>query len=492
MTDVVIFSDTSLQDSDYHATGDIIFELPTKSAGPYRIASEARKHGYTCQVVNLCFYFSEDEIERLCEKFITKDTLVVGLSTTFWFHAPDNRDRRVGIIKRILNYTKRFSNAKLVIGGTMSGTYSEKVKADKSFDGFSEDSFVEYLKTLKAPTIQAEGFDFNKSMITYTPNDCVDFGESKVMEVARGCIFKCSFCAYPLNGKKKLDYIKYSDVLEAELLHNYENYGITTYTLSDDTFNDSTEKLISLHKVFTSLPFKIKFVTYLRLDLLNAHREQIDILKEMGLAGAFFGVETFNHNAGKYIGKGLQPDKSKALLYDLKATHWKDDVNITIGLISGLPFETQQTHRETVDWIKNPAECNIDRVRSGPLSVLNPLLNKYTYNSEFQDNALKYGFYWPNPQSHDWKNLSHEIKTYAMARDMSNEIYAAAKDSKKHMKGNFGLPLYANLAKYDTNPKSFLDLLHMDSATFITWAETNRKAMSQKYIENYKKTILSI
>ena len=44
-------------------------------------------------------------------------------------------------------------------------------------------------------------FDFTRSFTTYEHND-LTFHDVPILEVARGCIFKCAFCAYMLNGKK--------------------------------------------------------------------------------------------------------------------------------------------------------------------------------------------------------------------------------------------------------------------------------------------------
>ena len=41
----------------------------------------------------------------------------------------------------------------------------------------------------------------------------------------------------------------------------------------------------------------------------------------MGLIGAYFGVETFNKNAGKIIGKSLG-EKQKDFIAELKDVHW--------------------------------------------------------------------------------------------------------------------------------------------------------------------------
>ena len=72
-----------------------------------------------------------------------------------------------------------------------------------------------------------------------------------------------------------------------------------------------------MHRAITSLPFKIKFTTYLRLDLLNAHKEQIPMLMEMGLASPFFGIESLNQKSSSSIGKGMNVSRAKEFLFEL-------------------------------------------------------------------------------------------------------------------------------------------------------------------------------
>jgi hypothetical protein len=493
MFDVVIFSDTSLSDLDYIAEekvkeisnlADIIKELPAKSAGAHRIKTEVRNAGYTCKVIDLLFYFTEGEISEVCKKYLSSETRVIGFSTTFWSNITTDAHRSK-IFKIVYEYSRRLTGPKIVFGGTLADNFSNKIYADKTFSGFTEEEFVNYLYELTGKEDRLV-FDFNKSTIEYNADDFVDCGESPVIEISRGCIFKCSFCAYPLNGKSKFDYIKDEEILKTELIKNYELHGITTYTFSDDTFNDSTYKMEYLHKIFTSLPFKIQFVAYARLDLLNSHREQVDLLKEMGLVGAFFGIETLNHQSGKVIGKGINPEKVKEFLYELKSEYWKNDINITIGLISGLPFETTESHRATLDWISNKDYCLVDRIRPAALSIPNPLLDKYPFKSEFQLNAPKYGFYWPNKDSDKWKNFSHEIKSQDIAIEMSREMYEVARQAGKVSKGNFGLPLTANIAKYGKEPKTLADIIQMPAEEHELWLSRNRHDMITGYVNNYK------
>ena len=54
-----------------------------KTAGPYRIATELRRNGFTCQVIDVSMFKEVDRLLLLLRKFIDKDTLWLGLSNTF-------------------------------------------------------------------------------------------------------------------------------------------------------------------------------------------------------------------------------------------------------------------------------------------------------------------------------------------------------------------------------------------------------------------------
>ena len=506
MVQAVIFSDAT--HSDEHAD-DRFFNVPVRSAGPYRIATEIRNSGLDCFVLNFLFYFSLDEVERICKSLITKETLIVGFSTTFWFLPtnPTEYEHRKSILRIIVNRSREFPNLKLIIGGTSARDYADYFTADACFVGYAEPLLIEYVKCLIAkedfrvvpndvslkntPIYKydqaSHKFDFNSSVIRYEPNDFIANQESTVLEIARGCIFKCKFCAYPLNGKSKLDYIKEAEIIRNELINNYENYGITNYTFSDDTFNDSTEKIKFLHDIFTNLPFKLQFGTYLRLDLLHAHREQIPLLKEMGLVAPFFGIETLSKKAGSNIGKSMDPRKSTDLLYDLKVKHWGSRIKIMVGLITGIPGEDQESFDITKKWIADKDYCLVDRVRPAALGIPNPLTDRSIWRSEFQINASKYGFYWPDRNS-SWKNLNSWTKTYDQAKQQASELAMIAADNYRHKYGwsIMSFPSWSN------NQKSLNSLLDMDRQSYSNWFDNNLQSMTTNFINDYKFKVLSL
>jgi radical SAM superfamily enzyme YgiQ (UPF0313 family) len=403
-----------------------------RAMGAYQIAHFLRSHGYTVQVIDFTDNFTDDELLEVSKKFITSDTIAIGLSTTFYtvnevnskfIHNDRNKFEFLEFPTNVLSVIEKtkeiYPNIKVVIGGAKSEAGKNLPNIDAVIHGYAEDKFLEYLNSLpnNKKRIKKSVFSLtneqSKSYVEvqddpivkefsienldhrFLPNDVILRNETLPLEISRGCIFKCSFCAFPLNGKSKLDYIRDSNQIKDELIYNYENYGTTNYYLSDDTFNDSTEKVQRIHSVITSLPFKIQFTTYLRLDLLYAHKEQIPLMKEMGLVSPFFGIESLNQKSATSIGKGMNTTRAKDFLLELYYDYWKEEIPITCSFIVGLPYETKETINDTYTWVKN-----------SPInSVFFPLAltNKTYYKSEFNTNYEKYGYkldldtgYWEN------------------------------------------------------------------------------------------------
>ena len=406
-------------------------KLFQRAIGAYQLAHFLRQQGYTVQVVDFTDEFSVTELNDVVDQFVGDDTLAIGVSTTFYsqlenkFIAADKTFDAI-ISPQLETAVKRakdkFPKLKIVFGGSRSLAGETADYVDCVIHGYGEDKFLSYLKELegKSPKSFIIGENLNKKIIKTEPLNTVfnietldhrfshydNILQNEVLpiEISRGCIFKCKFCAYPLNGKKKLDYLRDPEQIKDELLHNYEKFGTKNYFINDDTFNDSTFKLESLHKVITSLPFKIKFTCYLRVDLLYAHKEQIQLLEELGLASPFFGIESLNQKSAQAIGKGMNTSKLKDFLLELHDVHWKGKIPITCSYIVGLPHDTKQTVQETFNWTKNTPLSSIFFGLS--------LDNKSFYVSDFNRNYRDYGYKITDESSGAWEN---ENFTYAEA-----------------------------------------------------------------------------
>jgi radical SAM superfamily enzyme YgiQ (UPF0313 family) len=400
--------------------------LYQRALGAYQLAFFLREHGYTVQVIDFTDDLSENELIKAVDKYMSTDTLCIGISTTFYnnFNVEifsSTRDYKAHIpknIKAAIEYSKqKHSNIKVVLGGAKSLTGEHLDFVDCVIHGYGEDKMLDFLnrldsnpKRIKNKIITLDQstaaqliihndpldrkFDIQKTSHRFIDQDYILPNETLPIEISRGCIFKCKFCAYPLTGKKKFDYIRDPKLIYDEMMYNYENFNTTNYFFGDDTLNDSTFKIEKLHKSITSLPFKIKFTSYLRLDLLHHNPEQISMLKEMGLASPFFGIESLNQRSASSVGKGMDVNKVKEFLLELYNDHWNKEIPIYLSLIIGLPYETEKSMRETFQWVK---ETELS-ASFQPLSILSQSI----YKSEFEKNIQKYGYtvkengYWEN------------------------------------------------------------------------------------------------
>lgn len=388
-----------------------------RPAGPARLATELRDAGF--ETVSIDIGGLKDThfnlIERIINKFITPSTLWVGISTTFLTDIFGVRLPRIDDIYKELIFEndmlliqfidlckQKNPNIKFIIGGGFFINLSKY--GFYHFRGYADYELVEFTKWCKdrsySPKINRLGrviecneySNFVNSTIKWHKTDIIKPTDTLPIEISRGCIFKCKFCAFPLNGKTKGEWIKNFEILKNEFIYNYEKYGVTRYIFADDTYNDSRDKILNLYEhVYSKLPFKLDITCYLRLDLMYRFRDTADILSKSGIRSAMFGLETNNNESAKLIGKGLSFDKQIDYLKELKKKEFNNTL-VGSGFIFGLPRDTVESMNELENFLlsnDNPFDDWICK----PLG-LNPIKNSAhrKYFSEFDLEHEKYGY----------------------------------------------------------------------------------------------------
>lgn len=404
----------------------------TKTIGPYRIADSLRRIGWSVQVIGMTTTFTQDELLETVLHFVDDKTKIIGISTTFFqfFDVKDmhsqGKEGMPDFVRKVFSEVKAmYPRIKLISGGTHSHKQIGDNLFDAVFHGYSDTSIIEYAHSLtgsKKPLwktlqgtkiIEGENYpvDIEHLRHHWEYNDIILPGETLPLEISRGCIFKCKFCNFQLIGKKKLDYIRDSEILKEELISNYERFGTTNYTFCDDTFNDSTYKLEKIYEAVRDLPFKINFTTYVRLDLLHAHREQIDLVREIGIRSAFFGIESLNLESAKSVGKGLQSEKIKDFLLELKHDHFPTGFSMVCSFIVGLPYETLESCEQTYRW------CNDNDINN----IWSPLFirTRHRYKSDIDINYEKYGYKLDKNNCDLWTN---DLMNYELALETATRF----------------------------------------------------------------------
>lgn len=448
-----------------------------KTLGTYKVAHELRKAGFQVAVINHLHTFSFEEIQDLLQQLINDRTLFVGFNTVFYKDISDPiitetqavfyRDSQPGAMlphgrqrnQAVRDLIKQINPAcQIVLGGPTAHDAAYNQDFDYIVSGYADVSAVNLARHLQDSSVpleksyrsiygpviindsRAEGFDFPHATMRWADHDAILPQEILPFEMARGCIFKCTFCSYPLNGKKKLDFIKDSEVIYQELLANYEQFGVTRYNFVDDTFNDSVEKCRMIWDISQRLPFELEYWAYIRLDLMAAHPETIDWLFGSGLRGCFFGIETFNHETGSIIGKGGRRDRLIDTLRDIKA-RWGDRVMLHGSFIFGLPHESLASMQETIDFLLSD-QSPLDSWHLKPLRIKADARNWTSgFLADIDTDYGKYGYRKEGERGYDmlWAN---EHTTYLeMKRLVESTHEMANKSGQRRISSSYAFEL---------------------------------------------------
>ncbi len=436
MYDVVLVNSKSCHQFEYQKI---------RGVGAHLIAHQARQLGLTAIVLDFIESWTKADFEIACKKFVGADTKIFGMSTT-WVDTVDDPYSEEFIGNYMVNENIQYlistvkqqnSNVKIIAGGKRTMDLFHRIEGyvDYFFDGYSETQFADFCTQNKIfnkvvnydpEATSRDDYDFKYSSNIYTPESFMTSRETLALELSRGCRFKCKFCSFPLIGRKdSSSYIKDADILRAELIYNYEKFGVQKYTIQDDTFNDSLEKVEYFANMIATLPFKLYFWCYLRAEVVVNSPEMIPMLHDMGLTSTWFGVETFTHKAGKRIGKGMDPDRIKSMLADCKAV-WGNDTKIQTGYIVGLPGETESDIAYHAEWFKQPG-CPVDDVMYNPLGIRPKAITDFLNTREISDFDRKYkdyGYNFPHEQDFTGSELDikHINRFYYWERDTQTEI----------------------------------------------------------------------
>jgi radical SAM superfamily enzyme YgiQ (UPF0313 family) len=442
MAQVILFSD-NVPNNIGTDENPLYINYQTRAAGVYAIASHLRRSGYTVKVIEHISSLTFVGIKKIIQDN-SQDLLWVGLGTTFFNFKgtglPKYREAWATSNDLYFNNTilefieaqsatnflntateliwssneiniiakwcyNKFKIPVLIGGAWVSGiTQGNLTNLEPNvhiIPGRGESIALKITEILdRDPTSELplfvnndhyDNIDFKRHGYQWEHSDQVTADEWLPVEVSRGCAFNCAYCNY--DRKSSFDNYKNPKTLRDELIKNYEKFGVTKYILADDLYNDSKDKVRRLYdEVWSKLPFKPEWASYLRLDMFWADPESIEIVKASGARAGNFGIETLHNVAGKKVGKGLGKERIIETLTQLK-DNWRDDVIISACFIAGLPDEPEESILETIKWCSETKL--LDSVKWSPLWITPPDHKKFVLKTHrITDDNEKYGITW--------------------------------------------------------------------------------------------------
>jgi len=329
--------------------------LITPPLGLGYLSSYLKSQGHWTKVIDgLNLNFSNEKIAALCQ-----EADLVGISVLSAYLA-----ETIAFI-RVLKANKK----KVVIGGPhvtalgqdalcqtgadyaicFEGEYSfaslaENIANNKKNERLNQTGFIDNLDLLPFPDWE----EINPRLYQKAPHGGLikNFPAAPIV-TTRGCPYECAFCASPKLWERRIRFRSPENTVE-EIEHLVKKFGVKEIHFEDDNLTLKKEHVIKICELLIAKKLKISWATPngVRADKLD--REILKLMRQSGCYFTAFGIESANQQILGNIKKSIELESiSKAISIANK------EGIITQGFfIFGLPGETKETMRETINFAK--------------------------------------------------------------------------------------------------------------------------------------------
>jgi anaerobic magnesium-protoporphyrin IX monomethyl ester cyclase len=161
---------------------------------------------------------------------------------------------------------------------------------------------------------------------------------------SRGCPAGCTYCikhvSYQYSARLR------SPKLIMEELWQLKKLGLNNIHMYADLFTVNREQVVELCNLMIEEKIGIKWTCNSRVDYVD--EEMLTLMGKAGCRLISWGIESGNEQILKHARKGAYPDKAE------RALRWAKNAGIMNWgyFIIGLPGETEETIRQTIDFAK--------------------------------------------------------------------------------------------------------------------------------------------
>lgn len=333
---------------------------------PHRVATFLRGEGWDAEVIDFTAFWRLEELQELVRSRKTNKTVMFCFGTAFLNPWSPYLNDFIAWLK------KEYPSIPIVVGGN-NAMVTPADGVDYWVDSYGENAVLALCKhligTLGVPLLTDSKFFGSKKiirglyhypsapldnyLIDYEDRDFMMPWECPQIETARGCMFSCSYCNFPIIGQTK-DVSVSKEEFKRQIQTGYEKWGIKNWRVMDETFNDRPEKLRKYAEAVDELGYNPWISGFARGDLVVSHQNHWDIYIRLGFLGHSMGIETFNREAGKLVRKGMDPDKLKEGLLEFQAytdIHAPRRYRANIQMICGIPGESIDSWNDSLNWL---------------------------------------------------------------------------------------------------------------------------------------------
>lgn len=213
------------------------------------------------------------------------------------------------------------------------------------------------------------------------------FGCKKMLHIcsAKGCPNHCTFCYNPTFNLSVYRKRPIEQVFN-EISYLYENYSLDGIYFTDELWADTEEELIQFCNEFIKRKYNIAWGCQTTAGRFS--KENYQLMYEAGCRWLFFGVESGSTDMLKKMAKNNNLTEVK------KAVEYCNDIGIVTicGFIIGVPYETEEDLKKTVEFAENIPASYFNMNYYGPLpgsAMCNKLESEGRYKEITDINKLK-------------------------------------------------------------------------------------------------------
>lgn len=261
--------------------------------------------------------------------------------------------------------------------------------------------FIQNLNSLPLPARDLLPMEF------YFKNGTVLYGvggkRAATILTSRSCPMKCTFCSVNLIQGQKLR-MRSAENVFWEIEELVSRYGVEEILILDDNLTFDRKRVVKLCKMILQKRLKFKWNTPngVRADRIDA--PLVKLMQKAGCVNICIGVEAGNDRVrNEIIRKSLARESiEKALKVCAKA-----GLPVTGFFILGIPGETKETFRDTIEMVKKM-----------PFSMISTFFFVPIAGTKLYDDCVRNGFITRDY----WKKVNRFTRPIVRTPDFSEQI----------------------------------------------------------------------
>jgi len=163
---------------------------------------------------------------------------------------------------------------------------------------------------------------------------------------SRGCPFHCIYCLWPSTLYGHNFWARSAENVVDELEECVNKYGVDEVYFDDDSMALDRERMLKICRLIVERGVKFEWISQCRVDSMD--EEVLRAMKKAGCRYIRFGVESGSPRMLKLMKKGITTEKAMEAFRLAR----KVGIRTQAFFLFGLPGETEETVRETIEFAK--------------------------------------------------------------------------------------------------------------------------------------------